>query len=379
MKPMLLIAAMVAIGGIASGDLIRFQDDIELGGDDVQVLSCNDEHVKVKVVYGTVTLNASRIKTIKINFRKRIESLAADGKDTARNLFDLGVLCDQNHMTKEANEAYAMALRKQDIPADTLRRLAAIFEERHLWPEAKAAYDRMLLTNPADAFLQKKVDFCEQMAGDAPAIDIKLHQPEPDNTEPVKVVDDPEPQEPPEPGPDAPNVEPQPEAQPKLVDGYESNTRWTIEQWGNAATCESVVQDGGGDNRILSIAWTQKDKDKVALRLNVDLDLTDKTKLTFDACNMAEKPLSIGIAFNTLPGYQFFESIAINAPTGKWVPVEINLADERFKCAATNWRHKAAIANKDNVKDIFIMIYNRDPSGVLYLDNIRFHTAEAAN
>jgi len=379
MKRILLLAALVAIDGIAFGDLIRFKDDIELGGDDVQVLSWTDDHVKVKVVYGTVTLNANRIAAIKIDFKKRIESLKADGKDTARNLFDLGALCDRNHMAKEAAQAYTMALRKEKVPPDLLRRLATIFEERQMWPEAKAAYDRALLTNPADEYLQKKAAFCEEMAGDAPPLDIKLGK-EPHETESVKVAENPEPATPPEnPVQPEPNVEPKPQPQPKQLEGYEANTRWGVEQWGNAATCEVVVQEGGGDNRILSVAWTQKDKDKVAIRLNTDLDLTDKTKVTFDVCNMAQKPVSIGVAFNTLPGYQFFESIALNAPAGKWVPMEIDLTSQRFKCAATNWRHKAAIANKDNVKDIFILIYNRDAQGVVYLDNFRFHTAQAAD
>jgi len=379
MKRILLLAALVAIDGIAFGDLIRFKDDIELGGDDVQVLSWTDDHVKVKVVYGTVTLNANRIAAIKIDFKKRVESLKADGKDTARNLFDLGALCDRNHMAKEAAQAYTMALRKEKVPPDLLRRLATIFEERQMWPEAKAAYDRALLTNPADEYLQKKAAFCEEMAGDAPPLDIKLGK-EPHDTESVKVAENPEPATPPEnPVQPEPNVEPKPQPQPKQLEGYEANTRWGVEQWGNAATCEVVVQEGGGDNRILSVAWTQKDKDKVAIRLNTDLDLTDKTKVTFDVCNMAQKPVSIGVAFNTLPGYQFFESIALNAPVGKWVPMEIDLTSQRFKCAATNWRHKAAIANKDNVKDIFILIYNRDAQGVVYLDNFRFHTAQAAD
>jgi len=374
------------LSGLCHGDLIRFKDGIELGGDDVEVVWRKGDRVQVRVWPGTITLNTDRIASITIDFEARVAKLQADGKDTAKNLFDLGALCDQSRMIEEAAEAYKLALRKEIVPEEMLGRLAEIFEKRRMWPEAKAAYDRLLLTNPADAELQKKAAFCREMAKETPPFQQHLtggvgkepdEEPidrktvnelvtkpeEPRNEEAVRPPDNTtEPVHKPE--------EPEPAAD---RDGLEANPRWRVEQWGNNATCEVVVQDG--DNKLLSVAWTQKDKDKVAIRLNVDMNLADMTKVTFDVYNDATAAAGVCMAFNTLPGYQFFESLAFNSSLKKWVPLEIDLTSKKFKCAATNWRYTAQIANKDNVKDIFILIYNRDAEGALFIDNIRFHGA----
>ena len=385
MKKTLTLIVALGLAGLCRADRIKFKDGMELGGPRVEVLSRDGEHVKVKVQYGTVTLNAGRIEWIKIEFKARIDSLVENGTDTPKNLFDLGVLCDQNQMVREATEAYVLALHKDGAAEEMLRQLAGIFEQRRMWPEAKEAYDRLLITNPADEALQKKAAFCMEMAKDAPAFNVKAggKDPEPDedpaqnnvekdpgdkNDGPPAIVVDPEVK--PDIKPDEKVEDPKP---PENRDSLEANSLWRVEQWGNSATCEIVVQ--GDDNKILSIAWARKDKEKVAVGLNVDMDLKDKTKLTFDVYNDATAAAGVSVAFNTLPGYQFFESVSFNSAPKKWVPIEINLAAKRFKCAATNWRYKAEIANRDNVKDLFILIYNRDAAGVVFIDNIRFQTA----
>ena len=161
---------------------------------------------------------------------------------------------------------------------------------------------------------------------------------------------------------------------PQIRDSLEANGLWRAEQWGSTATCEVVAQ--GDDNKLLSITWTERDKDKVAIRLSIDLDLTDNTKVTMDVYNDSDAAAAVGMAFNTLPGYQFFESAAFSSPVKKWASIEIDLTKKRFKCAATNWRYTTDIANKDNVKDIFVLIYNRDDKGTMFVDNLRFHTAD---
>ena len=358
-------AAMLAAAGLCRADLIIFNDKLELGGPHVEVLSRSNDQLKVKVRWGTVTIDAKRVASIRIDFKERVAKMTEEGRDTCKALMELAELCEQSQMPDEAGQAYALALRKQNAPEEVLRRLAQVFEDRKMWPEAKNAYDRLLATNPADEHLQKKANLCAGMAKDAPAIKIDTEDP---NTKPQPVVEEPDPAEEP--------VKPvQPKAEAKGEDGFESNNQWRVEQWGNDATCEVVEQEG---NKILSIVWAEKEKkDKVALRLTLDMDLTDKGKVTFDIYNDSEKPEGLCVAFNTLPGYQFFESSAFNAPVRKWESMSLNLQGKNFKCATTNWRYTAEIANRDNVKDIFLLIYNREVNGKMFIDNIRFHAAEA--
>ncbi|HUS57046.1 MAG TPA: hypothetical protein VM141_00200 [Planctomycetota bacterium] len=357
----LILLAMLSCGGLCQADLIRFKDNIELGGPNVQILARTGDRITVLVNWGKIELDAARVAMIRIDYKDRMLKMKTKGDDTVRNLFDLAVLCDQSGMTLEASEAYALILRKPAIPEEMLRRLTEVFQKRELWPEAKAAYEKLLLTNPADKALQDKAQLAaEKAAGATPLL-------KPDTTDNAGGV--------------AAKVDPavEPENTVKPVppkenrDGMEANNLWRIEQWGNNATCEVVVNE---DNKLLQVNHTGKDKDKVALRLNVDMSLADKTKVTFDIYNDSGAPAGICMAFNTLPGYQFFESMAFDSQLKTWKKMEIDLQGKKFKSAASNWKYVTDILNKDDVKDIFILIYNRDATGKIYIDNIRFHTAD---
>ena len=373
MRKLLILAAALGLTGFCQADLIIFKDNIELGGPNVEVLSRTGQKVEVKVKYGVVSLNTDRINVIKIEFKERMKKLIANGNDTAKSLFDLAVLCDQCSMPKEAAQAYALILKKKNVPEEMLKRLAETFEKMELWPEAKVAYDKLLLTNPADAGLQKKANELGERAKNAKALVSEF-----DGEDIVGQTTDTAaaPKEDPALDNKAQPTTDKPKADAKPRDGMEASNLWAVEQWGNAATCEVVTQ--GDDNKLLSVNWTGKDKDKVALRLNIDMNLTDKGKVTFDVFNNSDVPASVCMAFNTLPNYQFFESVAYPVPKKKWETITLDVAGKGFKCAATNWKYVSDITNKDNVKDIFILIYTREAPGALFIDNIRFHAADEA-
>ena len=320
MRKLLILAAALGLTGFCQADLIIFKDNIELGGPNVEVLSRTGQKVEVKVKYGVVSLNTDRINVIKIEFKERMKKLIANGNDTAKNLFDLAVLCDQCSMPKEAAQAYALILKKKNVPEEMLKRLAETFEKMELWPEAKAAYDKLLLTNPADASLQKKTNELSERAKNAKPLVSEFDGEDVQTTDTAAAPkDDPatgkKNGEAPVPdGKVQPTTE-KPKADAKPRDGMEASNLWAVEQWGNAATCEVVTQ--GDDNKLLSVNWTGKDKDKVALRLNIDMNLADKTKVTFDLFNNSTAPAGVCMAFNTLPNYQFFESMAFPTPLKK--------------------------------------------------------------
>ena len=115
MKRFILLIAALSLAGLSFGDLIVFKDKIELGGPEVEILSRKGENVKVKVKYGTVTLKANRIESITIDFDTRVKNLTENGNDTANNLFNLGVLCDQSQMPKEAAQAYTLAIQAETV------------------------------------------------------------------------------------------------------------------------------------------------------------------------------------------------------------------------------------------------------------------------
>jgi len=162
MKHILVLAIALGVAGFCLGDQILFTDMIELGGPNVEILSRNAQKIEVKVKYGVVSFNTDRIKKISIEFKDRMKKLIEKGDDTPKNLFDLAALCDQCGMTKEAAQSYAYILRKPNVPEEMMKRLAGICEKMQLWPEAKTAYEKLLLTNPADADLQARSAACAE-------------------------------------------------------------------------------------------------------------------------------------------------------------------------------------------------------------------------
>ena len=160
-------------------------------------------------------------------------------------------------------------------------------------------------------------------------------------------------------------------------DGLEANERWQSQDWANPAEFEVVDQGGEEKNLLARISFTKTDKDKAAIGLDYPANLSDKGYISFDAFNGCDRPVSIAISVQTLPGYAWFESFATTIRPNKWaVGKKIQLHTEKFKSAEANWQYKSAIKNLNNTIKIYFLIYHRAPQGNIFLDNIRFVAKE---
>ncbi|MDP6117853.1 MAG: hypothetical protein QF437_03600 [Planctomycetota bacterium] len=160
-------------------------------------------------------------------------------------------------------------------------------------------------------------------------------------------------------------------------DGLEANERWKSQDWANPAEYEVVDQGGEEKNLLARISFTKTDKDKAAIGLDYPANLSDKGFITFDTFNGCDRPISIAIAVQTLPGYAWFESYATTIRPNKWaVGKKIQLDTSKFKSADANWQYKSPIKNLNNTIKIYFLIYHRAPQGNIFLDNIRFVAKE---
>ncbi|MDA0838329.1 MAG: hypothetical protein O2857_11150 [Planctomycetota bacterium] len=162
------------------------------------------------------------------------------------------------------------------------------------------------------------------------------------------------------------------------ADGLESNERWQSQDWANPAEFEVVDQGGEKKNLLARISFTKTDKDKAAIGLDYPANLSDKGFISFDAFNGCDRPISIAIAVQTLPGYAWFESFATTIRPNKWaIGKKIQLDTDKFKSADANWDYKSPIKNLNNTIKIYFLIYHRAPQGNIFLDNIRFVAKDA--
>lgn len=367
-----VMAVTMALSGRAMGDRIVFVDKLEVEG---TLLEQDEESVLVEVPYGNITLKRSRIKTIEIDFDARVRSL--DKSDT-RGFYRLGLLCQEFDMEGEAMKAYESAAEHDDAPLGCYLKLADLYEKKDMPLAAIGVLEKFVARNPTRA------DIIDRIA----KLDLKV--PEGEKAKLTEAVERPAPGETTETTTKATTaatdtkavetekVEPKPD-RPKVTEGLEGVPGWGSEEWGNSAEVVQIEQGEIVKNKLLSVTFNSNDKGKVAVKKSTSLDLTEKVRCVFDVYNATERPLPICLAVTTLPGYVWFESTTIYAKPKSWkAKAAIDLTGKHWKCEASNWRFTAEIANRENVKQVFLLVYNTSKDGTVFFDNIFFQTAEEA-
>jgi hypothetical protein len=364
---------LAVLAATAHADTIVFKDGLELSGPKVEVEREHALGVDVRVSHGTITIHWPRIKRITIKFDEHLANMQADGRDTAGGLHQFLDVLVRHKMTQEAAKVSALVLGKEHVAETILVAVMDQMEKQEEWALAKQAGDRILAQNASRADIQKRLDqIAKRMpdnGGDVVALNPghQLRQPDKQPGQPDKQPGEPDNQ----PGqPDKNGDAPKPPVAPvkRANDGLEAEADWLAEQWGNPADVQTLEQGTDVKNRVLSVAFRDGKKDKVAVRLGGTWDLTAYDTLTFEVWNASGGSMGLTVAFNTLPGWRFFETTAKRIAPKKWTKMSINLNAKNFKCAESKWRHNSALENRDNVKQIMLLIYTSTKDGVEYSD-----------
>ena len=118
------------------------------------------------------------------------------------------------------------------------------------------------------------------------------------------------------------------------------------------------------------VSYESVGREKVALRRDVVLDLTQKTTLSLDCYNEGN-PLEMSFAACTGRSYVFFEAPAKRVKGGWQRGVTFSLEEAHFKCEASNWLYTETIAQRELTLSLFLLFYGREKAGTFYIDNIR--------
>ncbi|NOZ22311.1 MAG: hypothetical protein GXP25_14620 [Planctomycetes bacterium] len=150
-----------------------------------------------------------------------------------------------------------------------------------------------------------------------------------------------------------------------IVDDFEKgNNYWQVETWANPATLS--IADGE-----LKVELSGGKQDKSAIARAASLDMSDRSKLMLDVRNNTKKDVKLAIAFMTGGSNTFFETEPATVKPGTNKSISFDLKSEKFKSAATGWKHSAKLSDANAVKRVVILVYG-DNKGEVRLDNIRF-------
>ena len=162
-----------------------------------------------------------------------------------------------------------------------------------------------------------------------------------------------------------------------LAEGLETKG-WLGEaaQWSNPVAGE-VVPLIGDDRlpeikRALNVTFGKGGKDKAALKKSVNLDATEDHVFTLRLKNKTTQPLRVSIAVKT-GQWVFHESqIQVVKDDEGWKELRFDLKDTTFKSEKSIWANNAPVEGLDEVKEIQVLIYNKDVEGSALISGMRF-------
>ena len=154
---------------------------------------------------------------------------------------------------------------------------------------------------------------------------------------------------------------------------------WAAEnpQYSNKAEVTTV--NGGvktglpGVRKVLKIELPAGgDKDKAAIKLGVNYSVDPATAiLRFTCVNQSDMPLKVAIAVKT-GEWVFHESVPQQIAAGAKTELRFDLRDATFKTQASGWVNNAKVGGLDDVKEVQLMIFNRDRAATVMISGMRF-------
>lgn len=147
-------------------------------------------------------------------------------------------------------------------------------------------------------------------------------------------------------------------------------------QWSNPAQGELVPLIGddrlAGVKRALQVTYGKGGKDKAVVKKTVSLDATDDHVLSFEMRCKADASLRVAIAVKTGNWVYHESTIQVVKPDEGWKELRFDLKGKTFKSEKSEWANNTAIDALDDVKEIQVLIYNKDTEGKALITGMRF-------
>ncbi len=346
MRRSLLLSAALIAAVSAKADTVIFKAGTKL---DCKVKGDTPEGLFIVLgdeEKGSMILDRATIERIEYDYDSRLKELAereaATGANLAQEHYELGVWCEEQgprdrQMYGRALERYLYCKDKPGVPEDIWLRLGRMYEkiEPPNPQEALAAYSEYLKRDPASAEAKAAV---ERLANEAAA-----------------------------------KAAPAP-AEPDKSEGLEVKG-WSIQgagNWANQGSVRSITDTGNNRTAVLQVRYEGSGKDKTAVCLPLPGDLSKAKAIVFDAFNPEKADARVAVAVVTGPAFEWYESRTAVAKAGGWtMGMRFDLTFSNWKCKASGWNHAVKPSDLNNMRTLWILIYNGGNNGGIYLDSIR--------
>ncbi|MHC4253605.1 MAG: hypothetical protein ACYS9X_31180 [Planctomycetota bacterium] len=142
------------------------------------------------------------------------------------------------------------------------------------------------------------------------------------------------------------------------ADGLARGGSWKVLDWGNPGNVSSPRWGRDAEDVALVVKLQGGTEDKTAVSRQLRLAVADKGTLRMDVYNATKRQVPIAIAIITVAGGEraFFESQRQALRPG-WSRTTFDLSASTFECASSDWKHTAAIKDKDSVREIVLLFY----------------------
>jgi hypothetical protein len=161
-------------------------------------------------------------------------------------------------------------------------------------------------------------------------------------------------------------------AQAELLDGFESDNKWRIADWGDEARSEVTEGSATEGKKALKIFWLEGAQRKgkgIVLERDISSLGREFTSLRMDVELPALATAQVAMAIDT---DEYFESMPFNLEKGWNRDVVFYLKSKTWKAKTTSWQYQSAVNLTTLPKKIYLLFYMPDqPTGHFHIDNIR--------
>jgi hypothetical protein len=146
---------------------------------------------------------------------------------------------------------------------------------------------------------------------------------------------------------------------------------WQSPSWSNEITIEEVELDRGArGNHGMRLSFKGGAKDKAVAVRKVSLSLSGNDEISFSLFSPTKRKLEIAVAVTTGDKLAYFESKSRTVQAGTWAEMAIPLGRKDWKSEASNWKHESELRDRNDIRELLLLIYNLKNSGEIFIDEL---------
>ena len=160
-------------------------------------------------------------------------------------------------------------------------------------------------------------------------------------------------------------------------ENFEGDNYWEPVDWENTGQVNISISDANASEGKQSLEVIIREeatdwKNKVAFYREEELDLSN-ANIVMDVYSEKAAAIELAVGFRTGEKWAYYESNKKPVDQGWNKDITFDLGANDFKCKTTDWKYMVPLADRDSVKEIYVLVYRpvKMIQDIIYIDNIR--------